>query len=211
MPTLTIRGLNQIVSRLHATLEDLSREQARRESVLEEIQEIAASLKEALAAQRAGPADLTRPSQQGLLWIQWLAEGDHLALHVDTLGVAGRLASQTRRSGPPIHVRLYPGSSLARARQVGGQIEVSFHQGFAGAPVAVLQALIEAVLARGKKVDMRAARLYARGREFQAIQQAFSVAAPLPPPDPQGRFYHLEESYRRVNQAYFGGQIAMPR
>ena len=157
------------------------------------------------------PAILEAPSRRIFCWMKFLTGADQLSVHLEALRLAREIARELPSpAARPLLVHLANMNVLWRRREYRNVLLLKIHQGFQNADRQVWQALMESAMVRQSPSSEQVFREYADSEEFsEVIFEMESYAAPLAPPV-RGRAHDLDESFARVNAAYFGGQMPKP-
>jgi hypothetical protein len=153
----------------------------------------------------ATPASLPEPSKRAYQWLSYLAERVRLIEHYRTLERALGIA-------PWVSIGLYNIASLYHAWREGGELGLTMSEGFAGAPQAVIEALVKLALPYTRRSKYEAlVREYAAEESFETRLVDLEVAGGTYEERSRGLCFDLDEVFQRVNYLYFGDQIARPR
>jgi hypothetical protein len=153
----------------------------------------------------ATPATLPEPSKRAYQWLSYLSEMERLVEHYLTLEQALEVA-------PWVSIDLYNVAALYHAWREGNEIGLTMSEGFAGAPQAVIEALVKLALPytrRGRYEGL--VRAYAGEEAFQSRLVDLDLAGGTYEERPRGLHYDLDEVFQRVNDLYFAGGIDRPR
>lgn len=172
---------------------------------------------ENLARKQGGtPGHLPTRSLRAYQWLKFLSDAPTLTEHLKTLRVVlhefQRLPGPTRGAPhPPIQVEFTYGSHLYRAVKGATGLRVTLHEGFLGAPLEVLRAVVYAVTSKQHEQERQILREYSASDDFAEVVYGLEMTTTITVDYPQGRTYDLETIFNRVNRAYFGGKMARPK
>jgi hypothetical protein len=169
--------------------------------------------------QNGRPTDLPTQSRNAYQWLRYLSDPAALAQHLETLATLQTLVQTAvcRASVPvsqrdlPVTITLAVAAHLYRSKTHREWREWSVHQGFAGAPANVLEALVCAMLTGEKEPYLATIREYAQGEEFAEVMAALLTSDESGEVVTRGRHYDLDEVFKRVNKVYFNGRMPRPR
>lgn len=184
---------------------------------LSSIREAVGKIEDLCREQEGLPGQLPTPSRRAYQWLKFLSEPEPLVQHLTALGatVAGARALPARKSLPaalqkaPLHLEFFYTSFLYRVTSQSDLIQVTLHEGFVGAPPAVLTALLLAALDGRSAADREKVRAYSVSAPFVGLVQALET--PISDVDePLGRWVNLVDVFTRVNARYFAGSLTPP-
>jgi hypothetical protein len=168
---------------------------------------------ERICAQHAQtPAALEAPSRQVYCWLKFLCGEDNLTLHLAALRRASEAAGEQQLSPDrPIHVYLTWLNALWRKREYRNAVLVKVNEGFLNADQPVWRALMQNALAQRAPANDHLIREFASSDDFsEALFEIESFAAATTQ-SARGHAHDLDESFARVNAAYFGSQMPKPK
>ena len=194
--------------------------------VYAEIKGLAARVEEVCRKHGITPAHLPTPSRRAYSWLHFLGELDaeenwRLTQHLETLALAYQALQHNyakavqSRSGiwkhqHPMQVQLsiYYSSQLFQARYQPPRLEITFHEGFIGAPPQIIDNIIKIALRLSSDELLKQVRHYSHSEAFQEIatllgEMSAAVAQ-------RGKVYDLDEVFDCVNKTYFGSQLSRP-
>ena len=225
-----ISGLVAISNDLHAAFAaaaqpekgapvTFSVDEAQVQQWLERLQDLVTETERLCEEQGGTPGDLPVRSRRVYQWLTFLSEPANLMAHLGT--VARLLAAQRPWCGRRVpkarrklafEPSLAYTSSLYRAYPREETLVVTVHEGFVGAPDAVIKALVCAALLGDVGADHRnVMRRYAESDAFAEVVEALELATVEALDQPEGRHYDLDEVFARVNAEYFDGALPRPR
>jgi hypothetical protein len=155
--------------------------------------------------------DLPAPTRRAALWLDYLKDPQALALHLQGLERLERFARQAVKGKIPVRVALANPAALYRMDNNGRSLALTVHEGFAGAPDEVLEALAGITLSRRSARRSQVIRAYAAGEEFLQISRKLAAGSKDGHPAAAGKdVERLVEAFERINREYFGGSLAQP-
>ncbi|MGH9840228.1 MAG: hypothetical protein ACREEM_15710 [Blastocatellia bacterium] len=200
--------------RIWQRLDPLLTVPADRAQLTSELERQVASIEKLCAKYGHTPAILEAPSRRVYCWMKFLTSADQLSAHLEALQLARDIArEQPLPAGRPLLLHLANMNLLWRRREYRNALLLKVHQGFQNADRQVWRALLECALTRHSSSGGQLFREFAESEEFsEVLFEMESFAAPPAPPVPlaRGRAHGLDESFARVNAAYFDGQMPKP-
>ena len=176
-----------------------------------EIQRHTDSVEAICAQHQAHPADLPDPSRRVYCWLKFLAEEDNLVQHLAALAQARAIVDRRQpQLDRPLNLHLMGMNSLWHSNEYKNLVLLRVNEGFLPADRKVWEALIGTALHQRHPKHDHLVRGFAESEEFSEVLFELESFAALPATASQGQHHDLEESFHRVNQAYFGGSIARP-
>jgi hypothetical protein len=155
--------------------------------------------------------DLAAPSRRAALWLDFLKDPQALAVHLQTLERLERFARQTVKGKLPVRVALANPAALYRMDNTGRSLALTVHEGFAGAPDEVLEALAGITLSRRSARRSQVIRAYAAGEEFLKISRKLAAGGKDGHPAAVEKDLEpLVEAFERINREFFSGSLARP-
>lgn len=166
---------------------------------------------EAICSQRdTTPASLETPSRRAYGWLKFLLDGDNLRLHLAALD-RGRSALVETDSRPEhVEMHMLNMNSIWRRRSRGNLVQLNVNEGFLHADDKVWQVLLKVTLKKGGGKVRGTVDEFIDSEEFSGV--LFEIEAFTEKIVPSsGHVHNLDQSFERVNAAYFGGHIPKPR
>ncbi len=191
----------------------------RRMALLEEARQQASSVEQICRLAGSTPAGLAGPSRRAYHWLKYLSSPAHLDSHLASLVTMIKLGQRAEfvqslpaRLRPlPIKISLYNIPGLYRARLLRDSIQLVAHEGFAEAPLEVLEALLCAALLPGGRPRLAQVKAYADRRAFTRVARALESSPEEAETQAAGQNYNLKALFDRINAAYFEAQLEQPR
>jgi len=214
-PTFRIRNVVKIgdyfAERLWQQLGMLTTSPDARARLEQEMDNQVSAIERVCALHDKEPSILEAPSRQVYCWLKFLCSGDNLTLHLEALQCAKDVVGEHY---PPldrtVFVHLISLNALWRTRRYRNVILLKVNEGFQNAGRKVWRAIIQSAVSHR---DLAATRLigeYAESDDFSEVLSEIESFAALPARLPRGRAHDLDESFERVNTAYFGGRMPKP-
>ncbi len=157
------------------------------------------------------PAALESRTRLGYTYLSFISDEANLRKILATLVMAGELAAR-RPVAParPLQIQLLGMNSLWRFREYNNARVLKVNLGFINADRPIWEALLSSITRQADATARRIVSEFTLTEEFSDLLfEVESLAAP-PAPLTRGRVHDLDESFHRVNQTYFGGQMARP-
>jgi hypothetical protein len=155
-------------------------------------------------------AVLEAPSRSVFCWLMFLAGEDQLRAHLEALARAREIARRQPEK-KPVLIHLVHQNHLWRRRDYRNVVVLRVHLAYQHADEAVWESLLRCMLGSCTPESDRPFKEFAESEDFsEVIFELESFAVPPAPPS-RGRAHDLEESFARVNAAYFGGRMPKPR
>ena len=186
-----------------------------RSELMAELSKHTATIREVCRKHRQTPAALEPRSRQGYTYLQYLTEEKNLVPVLTALRSAGQLADGLyQSSNRPLELQLIGMNSLWRLREFANCRILKVHIGLTNASHTIWTALLtDALTARSPAKSNSSRQIvteFTTTEDFSDVLfEIESLAAP-PAPITRGRAHDLDESFTRVNRAYFKGQMARP-
>ncbi len=175
------------------------------------IQTMNAQLNQELNAKNLKLDDFSITSQKMIGWFRFLADPAQLSLHLNTIVSLHQWIGANQKSAQPLtRVQLYNSATLYRVVSTPKSRQITIHQGFCGAPEAILKLLAAEICGDKKAETRKILQDYARSETFRATSlQAHAVPAKART-FTRGKYHDLETLFEKVNQAYFAGAVRLP-
>jgi hypothetical protein len=183
------------------TLTQLKREMGDQVSAIERI----------CAQHDATPSALEAPSRQVYCWLKFLSSVDNLALHLAALQRARESIGELQpRPTHPVHVHLISMQSVLRKRQYRNAVLLKVNEGFLNADQGVWRTVIHRAMSGRNPTSDLLIHEFTESDDFSEVifeMGSFAAATTL---SGRGRSHDLDESFERVNAAYFAGRMPKP-
>jgi hypothetical protein len=199
------------IGRIWQRLDSLLTEPPARAQLIAELERQAADIEQICAQFNQTPAALESPSRRIYCWMKFLANNDQLTVHLESLERARAIARQfPLPAGKPLLLHLVSLNHLWRRRDYRNGVQLKVHIGFQTGDEQVWQSLLQCSLGQPSATSERLYREFAESEDFnETLFELESFAAP-PAPPARGHAHDLDESFARVNAAYFGGLMPKP-
>lgn len=157
------------------------------------------------------PAVLETPSRQAYCWLKFLCVEENLTAHLEALHHARKIINdQHLRHPQPIHIHLIFQNAIWRRNEYRNAVVVKVNQGFLNADQLVWRAIIQAVLVQREAENGHLVQEFTLTDDFsETLFELESFAVPSTP-IARGHVHDLDESFARVNVAYFQRQFPKP-
>jgi hypothetical protein len=168
----------------------------------------------------SSPQKLPDPSLRAYHWLRFLSEDDCLNVHVKALHRAALQVESLRPKFParlrslPVEIRYYNLTGLYRSQVIDGRLLLAANEAFIGAPPAVMESMLWAVLLpkQRQKEPLAAVRQFADTQAFTDLaQQVNSNSLDAEDERSRGRYHDLKTAFQRVNRRYFKNHLTIPR
>lgn len=199
----------QVAERIWTRLDSLLTSSEAKERLRKDLLKHTSHIEHLCQQQSQTAAALEYPSRQIYCWLKYLTFDENLNAHLLALSQAQKLilkhTLQTR-----LHIHLISMKALWRKRVYSNVTLLKVNQGFLKAGSDVWNAIIENSLLQSTAENSQVIQEFTLSEEFSNLLfELESLAAP-PKPLTRGQTHDLEESFMRVNQMYFNGQMARP-
>ena len=176
-----------------------------------DIQRHADTIKKICAQHQAHPADLPTPSRRVYCWLEFLLNEDNLDQHRAALVQARTIVDHSQpQLDRPLRLYLVSLDSLWRRNQYNNLLLLRVNEGFLAADQEVWEALISTSLHQRNRDRDHQVEDFSESEEFSEVIFELESFTGQSINTPQGQHHHLEESFYRVNAAYFHGSISKP-
>ena len=155
---------------------------------------------------------LSGTGRQLYCWVKFLCSPENLLQHVGTLQRVKDLLQRPDLAGVrvPVTLHLINLQSIYRSRMFHDRLILKCSEGFLAAGDAVWLALFGAIMGSRRRGGKALLSEFVNSEEFSGI--LFEMESVLDPPEGQtrGQAHDLEDSFQRVNRAYFQGRMPRP-
>ena len=214
-PSLRIKNIVTIGDRLADLLWQQS--DSRPDSVLtyrrlkRDLQRQADDIEKICTQQKSTPAALATPSRWVYCWLKFLLSENNLAHHLAVLAQARAMVHRSQTPlDRPLHLYLINLGSLWRKNVYSNMLLLKVNEGFLTADQEVWEALIRTTLYQRDPASDQQVRDFGDSEEFNEVLFELKSFAESASTTAQGQFHNLEESFYRVNAAYFQGSMPKP-
>jgi hypothetical protein len=205
-----VKDASQFSKRMWDGLPDLIDSDGGRSALATEIRDAVSRIEAACSQLGATPNSLKSPSRRAYCWLKFIQDEDNLRLHITALN-CGMSAIQCLKPKPNnFELHLENMSSIWRRRTRGKLILVKVNEGFIGADSEVWQGIIDNAMNGRKGKVNTIVDGYVDSDEFSGV--LFEVGAFAENLiTSSGLAHDLDDSFDRVNTAYFDGKLPKPR
>ncbi len=198
--------------RIWRGLDSIRTAPAVREQLSQDLKQQSAVIEQICAQHGRTPSALESPSRRVYCWMKFLASEDLLSAHLESLERAREIARQfPLPDEKPLALHIVSLNHLWRSREYRNAMLLKVHIGFQNADQKVWRSLLQCSLGKPSEAAERSYREFADSEDFsEALFELESFAAPPAPPT-RGHAHDLDESFARVNAAYFVGLMPKPR
>lgn len=220
---MATHSLNNIIRRVAEIQSQISLDQIRlagrtalafkalQDTVLGQITGLVGAIERNLQARNLSGADLAIRSRRGYQWLKFLSDPSALESHLDALQrVNLLLVIGGGKPGRKVAVSLYHQGALYKVRQNGSRVEMVAQESFLTAPDSIVEAMLEVALDRSASSSRARLREYSFTDQYQQIRTRLEYLGVPRGSFAAGKIHHLDQSFQRVNQAYFQGSLAQP-
>jgi hypothetical protein len=187
---------------------------------------LAARVEEVCRKHGISPAHLPTPSRRAYSWLNFLSELEaeenwRLTQHLETLALAYQALKNNYAKAvqshagiwkhqQPVQVQLsiYYNNQLYQARYQPPRLEITFHEGFIGAPPQIIDSIIKITLRLSSDELQKQVRRYSQTEAFQEIAALLGERSASAVK--RGKVYDLDEIFDCVNKEYFGSRLSRP-
>jgi hypothetical protein len=167
----------------------------------------------ALQERNLTAGDLAIRSRRAYQWLNFLSDPNSLTAHLDALQRANLYLSKNtgfRMKNGMLHLSFYHQGPLYKIKDHGNSLEMSIQEGYISAPDRIISALLTLTVQPNAKPYRREVKEYTFSSTYRQIRERLEYLGV-----PQGSFaagsvHDLSDSFERVNQAYFDGELDQP-
>ncbi|HMV46340.1 MAG TPA: hypothetical protein PKD31_01125, partial [Blastocatellia bacterium] len=200
-----------LAARIWQNIGELLASSAVRAQLLRDVEGHAAAIERVCGQHGQTPAVLEAPSRQTYCWLKFLCTAENLTAHLVALDCARKIiGEQPLRPGQVINVHLICQNAIWRRNEYRDAVVLKVNQGFLNADPRVWRAIIHAALLRRDADNDQAVREFTLTDEFSETLFELESFAAVTTSSARGHVHDLDESFARVNAAYFDGRIAKP-
>jgi len=222
MTSHSIRNILTFVSKIQSQIDlpavqKASRSPASWQSLQDLLAEqITAGLKAITAAlqqRNLSAGDLAIRSRRAYQWLHFLSDSNSLAAHLDALQRANLFLSKTtgiQMKNGLLHLSFYHQGPLYKIRNRGRILEMSIQEGYISAPDSIISAFLKLSVQPDAKAYRREVKEYTFSRTYRQIRERLEYLGVPRGSFAAGSIHDLRDSFERVNQAYFDGELDRP-
>ncbi|MGH1365689.1 MAG: hypothetical protein ACRBF0_19155 [Calditrichia bacterium] len=156
---------------------------------------------------------LSAQTARAYCWLTFLQDEDNLEQHMGSLQMASKMLSKIWRfpGWAPIDILMLNIQSLYRARSSGNRVVISCSEGFIAADESIWKALLLNILKKRVSDRRQTINRFVNSASFSEVLFEIELALPNHNLQSSGTVYCLKESFDRVNNAYFAGEMERPK
>lgn len=201
----------QFAERIWQNLDKLLDSPVARTELVRELETHTAAIERICQQHGQTPAGLELPSRQVYCWLKFLCVEENLSSHLEALDCASKAIGEHQvRSGQFVHVHLIGQSAVWRRNEYQNAVVLKINQGFQQADQQVWRAIIHAALSQRRSKSDHLIQEFTLTDDFSETLFELESFAAVTTSSARGHVHDLDESYARVNAAYFGGQFSKP-
>jgi len=205
-----VKGADMFSKRMWDDLPKLLESQSNRKHLALEMQELVSRIESICSQHDTTPSSLETPSRRAYGWLKLLLEEANLWLHLAALDRGRSALVKTNPRANRIELHMANINSIWRRRTRGKCALLKVNQGFIHASDEVWRAVINVAFKKRGDKDKGIIDKYIDTEAFSGVLfeiEAFTETTSTSP----GNFHNLDESFERVNSAYFSGSLLKPR
>lgn len=167
----------------------------------------------ALQERNLTAGDLAIRSRRAYQWLNFLSDSNSLATHLDALQRANLYLSKNtdiRIKNGMLHLSFYHQGPLYKIKDQGKSLEMIIQEGYISAPDRIISALLKLLVQPNSKPYRREIKEYTFSSAYRQIRERLEYLGVPRGSFAAGAVHDLRESFERVNQAYFDGQLDQP-
>lgn len=214
-PSFKIRNVvkigEQLADRIWQNLGALLTSPAARAQLIQDLENHATGIERICQHHGQTPAVLEAPSRQVYCWLKFLTVAGNLSPHLEALAYAQKaISEQPLRPGQSIHLHLICQNAIWRSNEYANAVVLKVNEGFLNADQRIWRAIIHTALAQRDPAHDQLIQEFTLTDDFSETLfelESFAAAPTLPA---RGHVHDLDESFARVNAAYFHGQFSKP-
>ena len=172
------------------------------------------SLDRILQDREKSPADLSIRSRRAYQWIKNLSNDVNLREHLDALQRINLFLPQIKKPGLfnkyRVDFAFFHLGSLYKIQRKNSSLEITAQECFVTAPDNVLIALLKVALEKEDSNSLKDIRNYTFSPTYQAARESLEYLNIPPDSYAAGSVFNLLDSFSRVNQTYFQGDLPKP-
>jgi len=223
MHTVTIRNLIKRTSHLQQLMalpavQASSQSEEMHQNLLRtltgDLQETNAAVDAILKDQLKTAADLPIKSRRAYQWVKFLSDPDHLQEHLDALGRINLFLPDIKLHSAHRHAQIqfsfYHLGSLYKSQIKTNVLFITAQESFIFAPDRVLIAILQIALMGKDQEARQIINSHTISPGYQTAREELEYLSIPSGSFAEGSYHQLENSFARVNKAYFQGKIPRP-
>lgn len=178
-----------------------------------EISEEAARIENLCKRNDALPAALSDTARYLYCWLKFLSSNGNLQGHLSALALARQILDDhdAFELPVPVVIHMINQQSIYRSRLYSDRLLIKCSEGYMNADAENWLDMFRNILDRSSGNDKKTIRAFALTEDFSAIVFELESFAEADAGHARGAVYDLNESFSRVNQQYFSGEMVRPR
>lgn len=178
----------------------------------QQIHDCAAHIESLCEQHSVTPSILEGPSRRAYRWMRFISDPACLVRHLDALYRGRAVALEMGLVGRDVlEIHLMDLGALWRVRQKPDRSVLQCHQGFMRAGRDEWEALLGSALVNHTRTLQHTLNSYTTSASFAEVTRALEALAHAEVGSEKGAAHDLRESFARVNEHYFEGQMEAPR
>lgn len=205
-----VKSANIFSKRMWDDLPRLLLSESNRDRLASEMLELVSRIESFCSRRDTTAASLEAPSRRAYCWLKFLLVDDNLQLHLAALERGRTALAELNPKPKRIEIHMANMNSIWRRSSRSKLILLKVSEGFLHADEEVWQALIKGAVSKRDGESKGTVNEYIDSEEFSGVLheiEAFTETIP----SSSGHAHNLDESFERVNAAYFAGGIPKPR
>ncbi|MEJ2411604.1 MAG: SprT-like domain-containing protein [Anaerolineales bacterium] len=167
----------------------------------------------ALQMRSLNAGDLAIRSRRAYQWLHFLSDSNSLAAHLDALQRVNLFLSKTTANqikNGKLRLNFYHQGPLYKIRNQGKDLEMSIQEGYISAPDRIILAFLKLSVQPDVKAYRQEIKEYTFSRTYRQIRERLEYLGVPRGSFAAGSIHDLRDSFERVNQAYFDGELDQP-
>ena len=167
-------------------------------------------------AERLGsPADLSTSSFRIYLWLEYLSNQTHLALHLSALDEFLRILTEqnkkTNIDPEKILIKINYSGYLYRRQIIQSKTILQINEAYITAPLEIKKSILSAAFSRRQSKHTNIIKAYSNNSNFRHLNKQISGAPIANLISCRGIKYNLAILFNKLNNEYFRSQLSQPR
>ena len=205
-----VRGAGMFSKRMWDDLPMLLQSEGNRDRLASGMLKLVSGIEAICYRHYTTPISLKVPSRRAYCWLKFLLVDDNLRLHLAALD-RGRSALAGLNSKPErVEIHIANMNSIWRRSSRGKLVMLKVSEGFLHADEEMWQALIKGAVNKRDGKSRGTVKEYIDSEEFSGVLYEIEAFTETISPS-SGHAHNLDESFERVNSAYFSSSIPKPR
>lgn len=184
----------------------------RQKTIIKQMQRHCGTIERCCEQQEATPAALELPSKQVYAWMKFLTQPEQLEAQIDVLFRMRALAEPLLEDHTEtLEIQLIHMSALWRMKPRKGVFVLKCSEGFVHAPDDVLEAMLATIFSRKTRHRQKVVGAFIDSEAYTSVMFALGSFVEPDVEHVKGVVHDLEDSFQRVNEAYFSSDLERPR